>query len=126
MSGFDFQNDVNLHNVYLVFSSFFCNISISFEIINQKGVQHTIKVSFHIYVHCTCAKIPKEENVVSNKAIDTDCIAPCTHEEADTRWEKDSGVWVPHWTSLAPIAASCQALLLTTFSSLVTTSMMKC
>jgi hypothetical protein len=42
---------------YLVFSSFFCNISISFEIINQKGVQHTIKVSFHIYVHCTCAKI---------------------------------------------------------------------
>jgi hypothetical protein len=49
----DFQNDVNFHNVYLVFSSFFCNISISFEIINQKGFQHTIKVSFHIYVHCT-------------------------------------------------------------------------
>ena len=26
-------------------------------------------------------------------------------------WEKDSGVWVPHWTSLVPIAASCQELL---------------
>lgn len=26
-------------------------------------------------------------------------------------WEKDSGVWVPHWTSLAPIAGSCQELL---------------
>jgi hypothetical protein len=26
-------------------------------------------------------------------------------------WEKDTGVWVPHWTSLAPIAASCQELL---------------
>ena len=24
---------------------------------------------------------------------------------------KASGVWVPHWTSLAPIAASCQELL---------------
>lgn len=29
--------------------------------------------------------VTKEENVVSNKAIDTDFIAPCNHEEADTR-----------------------------------------
>lgn len=29
--------------------------------------------------------VTKAENVVSNKAIDTDCIAPCNHEEADTR-----------------------------------------
>ena len=30
-----------------------------------------------------------------------------------SRWglEKASGVWVQHWTSLAPIAASCQELL---------------
>jgi hypothetical protein len=28
--------------------------------------------------------VTKEENVGSNKAIDTDFIAPCTHEEADT------------------------------------------
>jgi hypothetical protein len=28
--------------------------------------------------------VTKEENVVSNKVIDTDFIAPCTHEEADT------------------------------------------
>ena len=39
------------------FQAFFCNISISFKIINQKGVEHTIKVSFHIYMHCACAKI---------------------------------------------------------------------
>jgi hypothetical protein len=42
-------------------SEIFYNISISFEIINQKGVQHTIKVSFHIYVHCTYAKIQAVE-----------------------------------------------------------------
>ena len=29
--------------------------------------------------------VTKEENVVSNKAIDTDLITPCNHEEADTR-----------------------------------------
>jgi hypothetical protein len=29
--------------------------------------------------------VTKEENGVSNKVIDTDFIAPCTHEEADTR-----------------------------------------
>ena len=29
--------------------------------------------------------VTKEENVVSNKALDTDLIAPCNHEEADTR-----------------------------------------
>jgi hypothetical protein len=29
--------------------------------------------------------VTKEENVVNNKVIDTDFIAPCTHEEADTR-----------------------------------------
>jgi hypothetical protein len=28
--------------------------------------------------------VTKEENVVSNKAMDTDFIAPCTREEADT------------------------------------------
>ena len=26
-------------------------------------------------------------------------------------WKKENDVWVPHWTSLAPIAASCQELL---------------
>jgi hypothetical protein len=26
-------------------------------------------------------------------------------------WKKENGVWVPHWTSLAPIAASCRELL---------------
>jgi hypothetical protein len=26
-------------------------------------------------------------------------------------WKKENGVWVPHWTSLAPIAASFQELL---------------
>ena len=29
--------------------------------------------------------VTKEENVVSNKAIVTDFIAPCVQEEADTR-----------------------------------------
>jgi hypothetical protein len=29
--------------------------------------------------------VTKEENVDSNKVLDTDFIAPCTHEEADTR-----------------------------------------
>ena len=28
--------------------------------------------------------VTKEENVVSNKAIDTDLKAPCNHEQADT------------------------------------------
>ena len=26
-------------------------------------------------------------------------------------WKRDNGVWIPYWTSLAPIAASCQELL---------------
>ena len=29
--------------------------------------------------------VTKEENVDSNKVLDTDFIAPCTHQEADTR-----------------------------------------
>ena len=33
----------------------------------------------------TIIVVTKEENVVSNKTIDTDFIAPCTHEAADTR-----------------------------------------
>ena len=39
------------------------------------------------------------------------CKSPTLPSPSRWGWEKDSGVWVPHWTSLAPIAASCQELL---------------
>ena len=39
------------------------------------------------------------------------CKSPTLPSPSRRGWEKDSGVWVPHWKSLAPIAASCQELL---------------
>ena len=39
------------------------------------------------------------------------CKSPTLPSPSRWGWEKDSGVWVPHWTSLASIAALCQELL---------------
>jgi hypothetical protein len=45
----------------------------------------TVSQSVNAHQHFIIDVVTKEEHVVSNKAIDTDFIAPCTHEEADTR-----------------------------------------
>jgi hypothetical protein len=39
------------------------------------------------------------------------CKSPTLPSPSRWGWEKDGGVWIPYWTSLAPIAASCQELL---------------
>ena len=45
------------------------------------------------------------QHIIRRKGEDYTLTSACHN------WEKDSGVWVPHWTSLVPIAASCQELL---------------